>query len=80
MTLSELIAHVGDENIELQWLHQGNADLNIGKRDGNVKFYTGIDKVNSLMHSNSQFFGVVLWLPREKMPESFKGIKYEVEI
>lgn len=72
MKLSELIKHVGDENIELQWLNEGNLDLHAGKRDGSVKFYTGVDKVQSLMNGNSQFFGIVLWLPREKMPESFK--------
>ncbi len=72
MTISELIAQVGDENIQLQWLHQGSANLNMHRLDGSVQFYTGKDKVDSLMHNNNQFFGVVLWLPSDKMPEKFK--------
>ena len=70
MTLSELIEYVGNENIEFQRLDQGDLDLKAGKRDGQVTFYTGLDKVHSLMNGSSRFVGLVVWLPADKMPKA----------
>lgn len=69
MTLSELIEHVGNEHIEFQRLDQGRLDLNTGKRDGKVTFWTGLDKVTDLMNGSKRFVGLVVWLPAERMPK-----------
>jgi hypothetical protein len=69
MTLSELIAAVGDDRIELQNLMHGDIDLSVGKRDGRITFYTGIDKVQDLMRGGERFIGLVVWLPKERMPK-----------
>lgn len=70
MTISELIEHVGNENIEFQRLDQGRLDLNAGKHDGRITFWTGLDKVTDLMNGSNRFVGLVVWLPAERMPKT----------
>ena len=69
MTLSELIEHVGNENVEFQRLDQGDLNMSLGKRDGQVTFHTGIDKVSDLMAGSKRFVGLVVWLPSDRMPK-----------
>lgn len=68
MTLSALIEHVGNENVEFQYLMDGDLNLSLGKHDGTITFHTGIDKVSDLMHGGKRFVGMVVWLPRERVP------------
>lgn len=68
MTLSELIEHVGNENVEMQYLTEGKLDMQAGKRDGSVTFWTGLDKVHDLMSGERKYTGIVIWLPTERLP------------
>lgn len=72
MTLSELIEEVGNENVEFQNLMQGDLDLKRRKRDGEITFYTGLDKVDDLMSGGDKWLGLVVWLPKDKLPENLK--------
>jgi hypothetical protein len=69
MTLSELIIAIGDDHVELQNLMHGDIELSIGKRDGRITFHTGTDKVQDLMRGGERWVGLVVWLPKERIPE-----------
>lgn len=73
MGIVELITAVGDEHIELQNIQQNLDSANIvdkGKT-GKISFFTAPDKVADLFAQNeSKFIGLVLWLPRERVPQT----------
>lgn len=69
MGITELITAVGDENIEFQNIQQNLDSAEIVRGNGKVTFVTAPDKVVDLFAKNeSKFVGLVLWLPRERIP------------
>ena len=70
MSITELIAAVGDENIELQDIQQNLDSAQTVRGNGKVTFVTAAGKVTDMFAGNeSKFVGLVLWLPRERMPK-----------
>jgi len=70
MKLSEIIARVGDENIQLQNLQRDLVSVDTGKKDGKITFTTERSKTLNLAAccvngDKPQFTGLVLWLPTE---------------
>lgn len=66
MKLSALIATVGDENVECQFLSDcldGNQKLS--KRGTQVTFTTKAVSVMDLIDPASAKIGIVVWLPRD---------------
>lgn len=74
MKLSELIAHIGDENIFVQNLatNMKSAKAAMKNRDAEITFVTSDDKVLDRMIGKPRFVGLVVWLPVDKMPDGYK--------
>ena len=74
MKLSELIAAVGDENIEVQHLAECVKDLKQRKDHGEISFVTAQENTHALIHEASggqqTRVGMVLWFDRERWPGS----------
>lgn len=70
MSLTELIAAVGQEHIEVQFLHESmvRANHNV-KKASTITFATAPQKVLDLMRTEKKFVGVILWFPAERMPK-----------
>ena len=69
MKLSELIKHVGDENIQLQWLSGSVVSAEASSDRSEITFATDYDKaIGFSVEPHSDYVGVVVWLPRNKMP------------
>ncbi len=68
MKLSELIQHVGDENVELQNLEVSM--LGFEKRGLNTEITFGTTAVSAeeLMIGKPPLLGLVIWIPRDKLP------------
>lgn len=69
MTISELIDHVGDENVEIQWLNMNLIEAKLDKGRAWIKFATDPAKVQAMACDTEKHFGLVVWLPRDKMPD-----------
>ena len=73
MGISELMATVGDENIEFQVLDTALIEANVDKAEAEITFGTQPDKVmNFLLDNHRKYVGLVVWLPIEKMPEKLR--------
>ncbi|AHF89532.1 hypothetical protein OPIT5_03950 [Opitutaceae bacterium TAV5] len=77
MKLSELIQHVGDECIQMQNLEQSLVRVVQKKNDGEITFATSKGKASQLakcavLGGKPDHVGLVVWLPREKLPESMR--------
>lgn len=69
MKLSELIAAVGDDNITFQTLATDTKSANIFKSEGQVTFCTAPKMVRDMLKTAPEFIGLVVWIPKEHMPE-----------
>lgn len=70
MKLSELIEHVGDDNVQVQWIRESFVSAESRKGDGEITFATDGGKVIGFTEGNdSEFVGLVVWLPRQRLPE-----------
>lgn len=74
MKLSELIHYVGDEHIEIQWLHESSVVGETGPDGSTVSFATKAGKVVSMSDIEPEFAGVVLWIPMNRLPEKMQYI------
>lgn len=69
MKLSELIAHVGDENIKVQRVDQFvKADYRKKSNLTEITFETDAITVDELMRGNAKMHGLIIWLPKDKLP------------
>lgn len=73
MKLSELIAHVGDEHVELQNLDNSTIRAQAKKTDGEITFATDRSKVmERAMGLSVKHLGLIVWLPVDRLPESMR--------
>lgn len=69
LSISQLIAAVGDDNIQVQGIHQNHVSANVKGHNGNITFATAPDKVMDLLQGNdSEWIGLVVWMPRKLVP------------
>lgn len=72
MKLSEIINHVGDENLQVQNIMQSSPTVRKMKREASVVFYTdtakGNDLMNQMMGREGKWTGLVVWIPTERLP------------
>jgi hypothetical protein len=69
MKLSELIAQVGDENIEVQPLHESFIAANAIGSNASIRFAAGKDKVLDMACSDRKYLCLILWIPRERISQ-----------
>lgn len=74
MKLSELIQHVGDENVVIQNIMHSSCTMNVGKSEGRITFSTDKAKTSDLCQQGAtgqkgQWTALVLWLPTDKLPK-----------
>lgn len=73
MKLSELIQHVGDDNVILQNILHSSPTMNVGKKDGRITFSTDRQKTGDLCTQGAtgqkgQWTALVVWIPTDKLP------------
>ena len=69
MKLSELIAAIGDDKVEIQNLDQCITDMRLGK--GGNKFTFGT--MQPFDFDGPAKFGMILWLPRDDLKAALAG-------
>ena len=63
--ITELLARIGDDNVRLQNLFEGDVDLTVTKRGTRISFYTDPANVTPTAALKGQEkIALVLWLPR----------------
>jgi hypothetical protein len=71
--ISELVALVGDENIQVQNLGHNMTNASKGKDRGLITFATSPEHCQQLMQTaagiESNLVGLVLWIPADKLPK-----------
>jgi hypothetical protein len=73
MSITELMQHVGDENVQLQNLESSLIRAQMKKDDGEITFATDRDKVGALAGIGQKtHLGLVVWLPIDKLPENLR--------
>ena len=73
MKLSELIVAVGDENIQVQWLKECVVGAEMKKLGTHVTFGTTAISPVEVAIGEGRNVGVILWLPRNLIPDELKG-------
>ena len=69
MKLSELISHVGDDNIQVQGLNSSMIRAQVKIKDGEITFATDREKVAALAGLGKEtHHGIIVWLPIDKLP------------
>lgn len=72
MTLSELIAHVGDEHVLIQNLDNDADGCEVRGGVGRFTFRTDPQHVIDRMRQGAPTHtALVLWLPKERLPNDF---------
>lgn len=69
MKLSELIEHVGDDNIVFQNLDSDADGCEIKKGVGRFTFRTDPAHVKERVTGNPSHVAFVVWIPRERLPQ-----------
>jgi hypothetical protein len=73
MKLSEIIAAVGDEHIQLQNLLDSTASIQMMKNgDTKISFFTGQITATEVMNGTAKKLGLVIWLPWDRLPPEIK--------
>lgn len=73
MKLSELIACVGDDHVNVQNLQESMVSISHSKNTSTISFGTSRDKGQSiamaaLTGAKPEFIGLIVWIPRERLP------------
>lgn len=69
LSISQLVSAVGDDNIQVQSIHQNFDSAKVIKNVGQITFNTDPDKVVDLLSNNeSEWVGMVVWMPRKLIP------------
>ena len=78
MKLSELIAHVGDENVQMQNLSRDFDEAKVRGTKAQISFHTDPEKVMDMhLGPESEWHGIILWLPRKRLPKSEQNTQDE---
>ncbi|EIP99359.1 hypothetical protein OpiT1DRAFT_03873 [Opitutaceae bacterium TAV1] len=77
MKMSELIQHIGDENIQCQTLLRSLINVSLQKDIGRITFFTEQSKASQLARAaytdtKPDMIGIVIWFPRNRLPESMQ--------
>jgi len=70
MSLSELLAKVGDEHLQFQTLSSSFKSANAGKKDGTITFYTEKEKVFDMGAEKPKFTCLIVWVPSDRLQEA----------
>lgn len=74
MKTSELLALIGDDNLEIQGLAQNFDSAKIQGRNGKITFLTSPSRIMDLEKGEqSKWIGLMVWIPRSKMPTVKEG-------
>lgn len=68
MTLTQIAIGVGDENVEVQALHESFVSARVNGQGATIAFATHPHKVRDLDRDKPDFVCLILWLPRNKIP------------
>lgn len=71
--MTELVAEVGDDNIEFQNLANCLLEFRARKRDATLRFVTEKDKGQDLALGGGEWVALVVWIPRDKLPKKLRG-------
>jgi hypothetical protein len=66
--LSELIAHVGDENIQIQNLLNCADEVTLRKGVTRITFGTNAISAVDVMHNTVTKMGLVIWFDKDRLP------------
>ena len=69
MDIIELLQHVGAENIQLQNLDDSLVRADLKKHDGEITFATDRGLVHAMALNRCDKVGLILWLPKDRMPD-----------
>ena len=76
MKLSELIQHIGADNVEIQTISSSLIRANLKAKDGEVTFATDREKVSAICGVGKQtHMGLILWLPIDRLPEEMRPME-----
>ena len=73
MKLSELIEHVGDDNIGFQNLDHDALEIQMHGGDGKITFATDPKHVKERALGEASHVALVLWIPKDKLPEDMEA-------
>lgn len=71
--ISELVSKIGDENITVQNLASNLSEVKNGKKDSRLTFFTSPEMGRQIAKEaagieSSTHIGLILWIPRDKLP------------
>lgn len=71
MTIVEILQHVGLENVKIQRLDDSLVNSSTNKK-GETKITFATNQINTteIMYGRPKMHGLILWLPRDKLPQS----------
>lgn len=78
MGMSELMARVGDDNIQFQRLGDGYFQANENQRDCKITFTTS--PATALKIERSEVIGFVVWLKKEDTDRALKEHRTELKL
>lgn len=70
MKLSELIVAVGDDNVTFQTLATDMKAAQFYDHEGQITFCTSPKMVLDMLKKESEFIGLVVWIPKALVPET----------
>lgn len=73
MSIHELMAQFEAEELQVQFLHEGDLEAQSTKHGTRIAFYTGVSPLTLM--SDDAPIGMVVWLPRKRWQEIAKRIK-----
>ncbi|WGH24503.1 hypothetical protein EAb13_CDS0085 [Acinetobacter phage EAb13] len=79
ISLSEILAEIGDDNYKLQPLSNCIKGFKQNKRDTTIEFYTGHENTPELVAGptltiDTPKIGVILWIDREDYDKAYKAL------
>jgi hypothetical protein len=83
MTISELLAEIGDDNLIFQNLTQDLAGVQNGKKDSRITFFTDTGKGNDLASAvasgrHPKTTAYIVWMPTDKLQAVLKKAAEEM--
>lgn len=75
LSLSEIIRHVGDDNVQVQNILHSSIDIRMGKKEARIAFYTDWGKAADLakqvgLGRSGEWTALVVWLPTKLLPDT----------
>lgn len=72
MTLSELIANVGDDNVQFQSLDEATESCTLTGNTGRFTFHTDPKHALERATGEPSHIALVVWLPVDKLPDNMR--------